>query len=175
MTEPRLNEEGEEIGPGHLIPPPGSFNKGVIIDRELIEAITGQTITPEVFTVEPTGNLIHVVLEEVPDEWGHIKLPENLLSLEPPGAGYIMAAGPYAGSMMYVQPGAAPIGVTCSDPSQLLGLHVIFGSTTGMPLHMSILDRKFESQVLVMTSKDVRGIDFNVEPLRDRLERRSKE
>ena len=148
---------------------------GVIIDRKLIETMTGQTITPEVFSVGPTGNLIHVVLEETPDEWGHIAIPEIVRSREVPGVGYIMAAGPQAGGKMYINNLSAPIGVTCSEPAQLLGLHVIFGAHTGMPLHMSVLDKRFESQVVVMSSKDIRGVDSNPEPLRNRLERRSKE
>ena len=148
--------------------------RGFVMSPSQAESVTGQKIHPEVFSVEPTGNLIHVVLEVEPKEYGHIVLPD-FGSQEKMGVGYIIAAGPMAGHPMYAVPGPSPIGVTRNSPIDLLGLHVIFGSHTGMPLRVTMLDREFRAMVLVMTAKDIRGVDTNPEPLTKRAERRSKE
>ena len=145
----------------------------VMSPRQVLE-LTKQTVHPEVFSIEPTGNLIHVLLETPPEEYGHIILPKNI-SQENMGVGYIIAVGPMAGDPRYAVPSPAPIGVVRNSPIDLLGLHVIFSATVGMPLRVSMLDRKYMAAVLVMTAKDIRGVDLNAEPLTDRAERRSKE
>lgn len=147
---------------------------GFAMSPAAVETLTGQQVHPEVFSIEPTGNLIHVLLEPLPKEYGHIILPDAGTQ-EKMGVGYIIAVGPMAGHPMYSVPGPSPIGVIRAAPIDLLGLHVIFGSHTGMPLRVTMLDREFRAMVLVMTTKDIRGVDINPKSLTVRAERRSKE
>jgi hypothetical protein len=152
--------------------------RGYIMGADKILDLTKQEIHPEILTMEPTGNIIHVLLEVEPDQFGHIILPKGGMDFgtrEKMGTGYIIAAGPMAGNLGYQIPGPGVIGVTRATPEDLLGLHVIFGSSIGMPLRVSMLDREYKSSVIVMTSRDIRGVDLNPEPLTIRAERRSKE
>ncbi len=43
------------------------FWKGAIMKPADVLELTGQTVLPETFSVHPTGNLIHVLLEEEPN------------------------------------------------------------------------------------------------------------
>ena len=141
---------------------------------EDVKELTGQEVHPEVFSMEPTGNLIHVVLEKEPEEYGHIIIPKEMMDATKMGCGYIMAAGPVAGSPLYAG-GMGAIGVTREDPTELLGLHVIFAQHIGVPIRVSMLETQYKGAVLVMTSKDIRAVDSNPEPLTDRAVKRSKE
>jgi hypothetical protein len=143
--------------------------------------LTGQAVSLDVLTIHPTGNLVHVLLEPPPEEYGPIKIPDYIVSDEKMGVGYIIAAGPLAGDHIYENNLSGPIGViqdseVATDRSEvLLGLHVIFGSHTGMPLRVSMMDREFRAPVLVMSAKDIRGVDTNPTPLTKRIEERMKE
>jgi len=148
--------------------------RGYIMLPEDVKELTGQDIHPEVFSMEPTGHLIHVVLEKEPDEYGHIVIPKAVIDGTKMGCGYIIAAGPLAGNPQYAS-SAGPVGVIRDDPSKLLGLHAIFAQHIGVPIRVSMLDSQYEGAVLVMSSKDIRGVDNNTEPLTDRAKRRSKE
>ena len=155
------------------------FWKGAIMSQTDVLELTGQEPDSDIFTIYPTGNLIHVLLEKPPEEIGMIKIPEYLVDLEKMGVGYIIAVGPMAGAAAYANPSPSPIGVTSSpekdDPASLLGLHVIFGSHAGMPLRVNVMDREFRAPVLVMTAKDIRGVDTNPVSLTTRVVERSKE
>jgi hypothetical protein len=140
-----------------------------------VKELTKQDVHPEVFGMEPTGNLIHVVLEVEPEEYGHIVIPKTVIEGTKMGCGYIMAVGPLAGSPQYAQGGGQAIGVLAESPAQLLGFHVLFAQHIGVPIRVSMLDTEYKGAVLVMSSKDIRGVDSNTEPLTDRAMRRSKE
>ncbi len=160
-----------------------------IMTGPAILELTGQEIHPDILTVHPTGNLIHVLLEPPPEEFGLIKIPDYIQSMEKMGVGYVIAAGPRAGHEDYAGVLSGSIGVirgylpgtSNSDvdlakalPALLLGLHVIFGSHTGMPLRVSLMDREFRAAVLVMSAKDIRGVDTNPVALTKRVEERMK-
>jgi hypothetical protein len=142
---------------------------------EDITELTGQTVHPEVLTAEPTGNLIHILVEEEPDEYGSIVIPKGIVNAERMGVGYVIAVGPQAGNPMFAQNMGGAIGVIRDHPTEILGLHVIFGAHIGMPLRVSMLDKEFRAAVVVMSTKDVRAVDMNPEPLTKRAVRRSKE
>jgi hypothetical protein len=147
--------------------------RGYIMLREDVEELTGQTVHPEVFSIEPTGNLIHVLVEEEPEEYGSIIIPKTVYNAERMGVGYIIAVGPVAGNVAYAHnPGS--IGVVRESPPELLGLHVIFAAHMGVPLRVSMLDKEFRAAVLVMSSKDIRGVDQNPDTLTGRAVERSK-
>jgi hypothetical protein len=156
------------------------FWKGAIMSQADVLELTGQLVNPETFSVHPTGNLIHVLLEEEPEEFGHIVIPKTLMGLEQMGVGYIIAAGPMAGSPDYAVAGPGVIGVVVSvrgenvDSSALLGLHVFFSSHVGSPLRVSLMDREFRAPVLQMSMKDIKGVDTNPIPLTTRVVERSK-
>ena len=144
--------------------------KDLVMPRGRAEELTGQKIPPAIFTVMPTGDLLHIVVEEPPEEFGLIKIPEHIKANERMGIGHIIAVGPRAGDPRGAVPGPSPMGIISEtgDPTELLGLHVIFGSHVGMPLRVSMLDREFRAQVLVMRSRDIRGEDSNPLPLKVR-------
>lgn len=148
------------------------IQKGCILPpykvRELIES-TGQNVHPEIYSTLPTGNLIYVVPEKAPETHGLIKLPAG--TTDRPGMGYIIAAGPQAGDIVYTGNPVAPVGIIADKPQDLLGLHVVFGASVGMPLRMDITDREFMAAVLIMTSKDIRAVDSNPESLVSRIEK----
>ncbi len=165
-----------------------NFQQAQIMKAQDILDLTGQKIDPDILTVHPTGNLIHVLLEKMPKEYGTIILPDTIGRDENMGAGYIIAAGSRAGHNDYAAPGPGAVGVIegveeyteeneikwRTGPAQLLSLHVIFGSHTGMPLRVSMMDREFRSAVLVMSAKDIRGVDVNLTPLTKRVEDKVK-
>ncbi len=154
------------------------FWKGAIMKPADVFELTGQTVLPEIFSVHPTGNMIFVLPEEVPENYGHITIPDHLRGLERMGIGYIIAVGPKAGSPDYATPGPSPVGVIVGDiksgPEDLLSLHVIFNSHRGTPLRLDIMDREFRAQVLMMSSKDILGVDENSKALSERAMERSK-
>lgn len=158
------------------------FWQAQIMTAPDIQKLTEQEIHPDILTVHPTGNLIHVLLEPPPEEFGLIKIPDYIQSMEKMGVGYIIAAGPRAGHSDYAGALSGPIGIIAHIPdneydvsaTNLLGLHVIFGSHTGMPLRVSLMDREFRAAVLVMSAKDIRGVDTNPIPLTRRVEERMK-
>ncbi len=155
------------------------FWQGQMMTADAVFELTGQHIDPNILTVHPTGNMVHVLLEEPPKEYGSIIIPEAERGREQMGVGYIIATGPKAGSLVYSEGAPAIIGVIGGEGAEtsacLLGLHVIFGSHVGMPLRVSMLDREFKASVLVMPSKDIRGVDTNPVPLTIRVEERSRE
>jgi len=150
-----------------------TFWKGHIMPQDEAEALSGQKIPDAIFGVHPTGNIIHVLVEEFPKEWKGIVLPDYARGMgEQMGIGYIIAAGPRAGHSDHAVNTGGAIGIIGGheNPSDLLGLHVIFASHVGMPLRVSVFDREFRAAVLVMTSKDIRGVDTNPVPLTKRVE-----
>lgn len=178
-TKLQRNETLSEIStavPGTEVLPKtrDPYYQGHIMPQADAERLTGRRIHPEIFSIEPTGNLIHVILEQEPEEYGHIILP-NIGNNENMGVGYIIAAGPVAGDPGYTTVGPGAIGVIAGHPSDLLGLHVIFASHVGSPLRVSMLDREFRAAVLIMSSRDIRAVDQNLESLTERAKRRAKE
>jgi hypothetical protein len=161
-----MNEESDKPNPDHW--------RGFIMLPEDVKELTKQDVHPEVFSMEPTGNLIHVVLEVEPDEYGHLVIPKSITDGTRMGCGYIIAVGPVAGSPQYAT-SAGAVGVLAQNPAQLLGYHVLFAAHIGVPIRVSMLDTEYKGAVLVMSSKDIRGVDCDAEPLTDRAMRRSKE
>ena len=154
------------------------FWRAQIMKAEEILSLTGQDVAPDVLTIHPTGNLIHVLLEPPPEEFGLIKIPDYIQSMEKMGVGYVIAAGPRAGHSDYAGVLSGAMGIIAhikdneydNSPLNILGLHVIFGSHTGMPLRVSMMDREFRAAVLVMSAKDIRGVDTNPKSLTKRVE-----
>ena len=143
---------------------------GVILTQEEAELLTGQSIHPDIFDIIPTGNLIFVVTEELPEKYGDIIIPKNVHK-PPAGVGYIIAAGPYAGHESYARAsGVASIGIIANTPHALLGLHILFGAHTGTPIHLTMLEKRFSGQVLMMVARDAQAIDGNSKSLVERAQ-----
>ena len=68
------------------------FEVGCVLSSEAITALTGQVVLDDILGVHPTGNLIHVLLEEVPETYATIVIPQTQRDLERMGIGYIIAA-----------------------------------------------------------------------------------
>jgi hypothetical protein len=137
-----------------------------IADREKMEELTGQKIHPDAFQIIPQGSRVHVVLEEVPEEYMGVLLTEESRSREPVGVGWILAAG--EGVM---DPGPYPGGIS-GKPEALIYKHVIFSATMGMPIRFNLTDRDFKSQVVVMETRAIRGVDSNPKSHIQRLKER---
>jgi hypothetical protein len=169
----------EEIEEAPTQPIRSSVQFGVSLVREDAEALTGQSIHPEVFDILPTGNLIFVVVEQAPPKYGEIHIPDSVHK-PPAGVGYVIAAGPQAGHPMYAENnGVAAIGAIAPQPQHLLGLHVLFGAHTGVPIKLSMLEAKYEGQVLMMVARDIQAIDLNPKSLcarvQEKINRESEE
>jgi len=149
------------------LPPPIMY--GASLDRESAEALTRQTISPEIFDMCPMGNLLFCVEEPEPEDYGLIRMAKNFK--EPSGIGYIIAAGPQAG--ISPQPGGiAAIGVLSNYPSDLLGLHVLFGKFVGVPIQVNLTETNYTGQVIMMPSRDIQCIDRNPIPLGERIQKK---
>ncbi len=150
----------------HAIPP------GLRLSHEEAEALTGQQITPRLADMSPQGSRILVVLDAPSETVGRIVMPETVQALQQKAAGFIVAVGPQAGLR---QLGA--IGnIEAEDPSDLLGLHVIFGLGAIKVIKTSIYDDDYKSQVALITTNDVWMVDASPNPLQaDEEFRRSYE
>ncbi len=141
---------------------------GVSLTQESAQTLTGQKIDPEIFDLHPTGNLLFICVEETPEDYGLIKMVSQFK--EPPGCGYIIAAGPFAGQVPQTQ-GISAIGVV-GDPHDLLGLHVIFGAHSGVPIRVNLTENRYNGQIFMMTSKDIQAIDLNPQTLGSRVQKK---
>ena len=155
----------------HLSEPSNPLRLGHILEQDQAESLTGQTISPEIFNMIPSGNLIFVVVEEQPDTYGSIKLPDAAFK-EPPGCGYIIGVGPFAGSEeLALRTSVGAIGIVAPNPTDLLGVHCLFGAHTGVPIRTNMLERRFTGQVLIMSSRDIQVVDLNSESLVKRVQK----
>lgn len=145
-----------------------SLRFGVSLTQDSAQELTGQKIDPEIFDLQPTGNLIFCCIEQTPEDYGLIKMVTQYK--EPPGCGYIIAAGPFAGQDPQTQ-GVSAIGIV-GRPEELLGLHVIFGAHSGVPIRVNLTEGRYNGQVFMMPSKDIQAIDLNSKPLGDRIQER---
>jgi len=146
-----------------------SIKFGVQLSQAAAQSLTGQLIDPEIFDLCPTGNLLFCVVEKTPEDYGHIRMVSNYK--DPAGCGYIIACGPYAGSEPSMG-GVSAIGVVGDKPEDLLGLHVIFGAHSGVPIRVTMTEARFNAQVVMMASRDIQGIDQNPVPLGDRIQKK---
>ncbi len=157
-----------------------NFWQAQIMTQAAIEQLTGQLVNPLVLSIHPTGNLLHILMEKPPEEYSGIIIPDTLQgSGEQMGVGWIIAAGPRAGHSDYAASTTGVVGVIAGSdvnaPACLLGLHVIVGSHSGMPLRVDMLDREFRSAVLVLPTRDIKGVDTNQKSLTERVVEKSKE
>lgn len=79
----------------------------------------------------------------------------------------MLGAGPYAGKRSAATLAIGPI---CDKPEQLLYAHVIVGSSSGMALRVSILDRQYDSKVVMASCRDIKAIDWNPLTMKERAE-----
>jgi hypothetical protein len=141
-------------------PPLGGVDiaRAHVADRAELEARCGQRINPRAFDFEPQGNRLLVIVDPVPERVGQIELPDSVKSLETMGQGWIVAAGPMAGTDV-----PYPGGPICT-PDMLVGRHIVFGAYAGKVLRFSLFDREYKSRIVVMTDRDVWCVDWSPDP-----------
>ncbi len=143
--------------------------------EEATGILTQQAVHPAFFGARATGNLIHVIVEENPEKYDLIHIPDTVHK-PPAGVGYVVGVGPMAGNRKYMEMGGvASIGPIVKDPRDLLGMHAFFGAHTGIPLHYSMLDRKFEAAIIQMVSRDITAYDLDRINLVQRLQAKLRE
>lgn len=129
-----------------------------IAKAEEFEAITGLQVHPKAFDLAPQGARIHVIREPVPEEYGSIQLPEEYRRAETMGIGWVLAVGPLAHLDVPL-----PFGPILDHPSRLLYCKVLMSQTIGSCVRLSVTEREYRSNVVVMTTRDIWSIDFNPE------------
>jgi hypothetical protein len=147
-------------------------------DPELMERVTGLKIHPAFFDIEPQGCRLLVVVENVPEKFGMIEVPQG--GNEQMGCGYVMGVGPFAG--VTTPKGPMPAGMVAKyaktvegklvevhDTKFLLYAHVIIGRSVGMPIIVS-LNPGYNAQVVIIDEKDVKAVDYNSTPMKIRAE-----
>ena len=143
--------------------------RAAIANPEVMEELTGQKIHPAYYQVEPQGTRLHVVIEEVPEKTGTLYLPQGN---EQMGCGYVLAVGPFAGQTL--PQGPSPVGMVSGTSDgkleDLLYAHVIIGKIRGMPITVSF-NKDYPAQVVVIDEREVKSVDFNPVPLKDRAEK----
>ena len=127
--------------------------------REALQKRLGRELSEEVWAHSITGHRILICPEPVQDRYkGLLFKPRSAQEREglEMGAGWIIAAGPLAGSGDDWFPG----GILCQNPSDLLGLHVIFKSHSGVTIKTNEDDEEFQGKhvLLVLTTRDILAI-----------------
>lgn len=133
------------------------FKRAYMAEPEVLrDALGGRYPHPDIFTLEPQGNRIHVILDPVPEQIGLIKLPQEYVNNERMGAGVVAAVGPEVGQAI-----PYPGGPVMANPGELLYAHVIFGAHVGKPLRLEFLrDHEFNSGAVVMADRDVWAVEW---------------
>jgi hypothetical protein len=136
----------------------------------LVAEITGRDdIPPAVFKQEPQGAKILVLLDRPPETFGGVvELPKSYKELAFIGAGLVVAAGPQAGQDVILRDGFVsrppyPGGPLC-HASQLLYRHVSFQAHCGTALRFSVMDERYEADVVAMCCRDIATIDWDDDP-----------
>jgi hypothetical protein len=135
------------------------ITEGSCLDAEQREALAkkiGRTLPDEVWAHSVSGHRILICPEPVSDRFkGLIYKPRSATEREglEMGAGWIIAVGPLAGSGDDWFPG----GLFCKEPQDLLGLHVIFKSHSGVTIRTNEEDDEWggKAALLVMTTRDI--------------------
>ena len=147
--------------------------RAVMADPVLMEQVTGLKIHPAYYQIEPQGCRLLVVVENVPEKFGLIEVPQG--GHEVMGCGHVMGVGPFAGVSR--PQGPMPVGmvagqleeITDSHQDFLLYAHVIIGKIIGMPITVS-LNPAYNAKVVIIDEKDVKAVDFNPVPMKVRAE-----
>ena len=124
--------------------------------RERLYKILGSSINAEVWRYHITGHRLLVCPEPASRTYrGTILLPESAVErgkLEM-GAGWVIAAGPMAGTSEGLVP--HPGGILCVDPSDLLGVHILYRSHQGINIRTGDDDTEFMGDLIILTDRDV--------------------
>ncbi|TFH66181.1 MAG: hypothetical protein E4G90_04875 [Gemmatimonadales bacterium] len=125
------------------------------VDPEKFLALTGLRLNPKILQLAPQGSRILVLLNPTPKEYGGIHIPDAYRQSEKMGSGWVVAAGPYAGS-----PCPHPGGPIC-DPQALLYTQILFGSHSGKVIRVEFLDRQDRAPYIILTDRDIWFADLN--------------
>ena len=141
--------------------------RAVMANPQLMAQVTGLKIHPAYYEIEPQGCRLLVVVENVPEEFGGIIVPQG--GHEKMGCGHVMGVGPFCG--LAKPQGPMPVGMVVTEAgSDLLYAHVIIGSIIGMPITVS-LSPAYNANVVIIDEKDVKAVDFNPVTMKIRAEK----
>lgn len=132
---------------------------GLVALPELLERATGRRVHPAVYTLEPQGARLVVVLDPPPERLGAIVVPDDIQQKEPMGSGIVAAVGALVG-----KPTGHP-GAPMCEPAALLYRHIYFGMWAGKFVALPYLgldvDREISSSpVVLLTDRDVHFIEW---------------
>ena len=130
-------------------------NHPYVVDQLKFQRLTGLMVNPAVLLLKPQGHRLLVMLNPEPEEYKGIVLPDSYKAIAQGGSGWVLAAGPLAGSG-----GPHPSTPMC-HPEELLYQQIIFGASVGKPVRVEFLDRRTKSAYLTMTDRDIWHVDLN--------------
>ncbi|MCI0408603.1 MAG: hypothetical protein L0191_08575 [Acidobacteria bacterium] len=154
LSHPHQQQEPEGTLPtgllmGATLPPALRAKLYELIGRELPDSVWEHT---------PTGSRILVAPEPVSEttSGGVLWKPRSMVERQKMemGAGWIIAVGPHAGDLA-PHPGGM---MTATGPADLLGLHVLFKSYSGVSLRIAEDEEEFGGSLLVMTDRDILAV-----------------
>jgi len=140
-----------------------AIKKGVQVTLEEANKFTGQNLNPRIFDWMPQGARILMIVDRIAKQAGRIELPDQVVSASVAGTGWIVAAGPLAGTPMAT--GGTVGTILCDHPKDLLGIHTSFGFDRGRTLRFSVLDNDYDSPVLLLAPLDILCVDYHPDPL----------
>lgn len=123
--------------------------------RPALETITKRVLDPRVWSLQITGSQVLVVPDPVDKQHGALWLPASAIERRQlsMGAGWIVAAGPFAGS----ERPTLKIGLRTTSPTDLLGLHIYFQAYSGINFKTSAEDDEFggPDALVVLDTSDI--------------------
>ena len=112
----------------------------------------GRELHPEALDFVPFGHRVLILVDEVPEDYCGVIIPEEYRDNEKMGAGRVIGVGDMVGGPGIRYPG----GPMLSTPSELLYRHVFFGQYAGKPIRLDLVrDSKYMSSVLMLTDMDL--------------------
>ena len=117
---------------------------------------TGLPLNPKILQLAPQGSRILVLLNPTPKTYEGLHIPDAYRQSEKMGSGWVIAAGPYAGTTC-----PHPGGPMCQGPEDLLYTQILFGSHSGKIIRVEFLDRQDRAPYIILTDRDVWFADLN--------------
>lgn len=144
------------------MPMPYTLHPGgglVALPELLTKAIGGRRVHPLVYTLEPQGARLVVILDPPPDKLGTIIVPDDIIEKIPMGSGIVAAVGALVG-----KPTGHP-GAPICEPAALLYRRLYFGQWAGKAVSLPYLgldaDREVSrSPVALLTDRDIHFVEW---------------
>lgn len=133
-------------------------DQGYLADPTEFERLTGRKLHPKAWDLEPVGNRVFMLRDEVPEKIGSIIIPSGTRQAEVMGSGWVFGVGATVGDYRTF-PAPHPGVPILEDPRELLCCHVITLQFAGKDIRLSLRDREYRGEVSVITDRDILAVD----------------